>query len=237
MTVAFLDLDGTLSRGSHTIRFPRALADLGLINPTIADDIEALAAAYAAGAMRWTPYATAVDVAYGRAIRGMRAEEFQGAGRAYAASPTAQLSYYDHALPLVAAVRESGRTAILTTGSPSEIVAPLALFLGVDAFHATELEIIDGRYTGVIAHDGGGRDAKRAVAERYRSEGHDLSCAAGFGDTASDLGFLNLVQHPVAVKPNDELLPHAQQRGFAICSTADEVLAVARALPRIQKAS
>lgn len=93
-----------------------------------------------------------------------------------------------------------GNNIILVTGTFREIVAPLMEVVGAcDAFVAP-LEEIGGRYTGRLCGlpmiGPGKSEAVRGYMTRYWVDARE---AFAYGDDESDIPFLELVGHPVAV--------------------------------------
>ncbi|MEO0600402.1 MAG: HAD-IB family hydrolase [Myxococcota bacterium] len=112
--------------------------------------------------------------------------------------------------------RESGDQLVLAT-SGTQFAAKAAVdAYGLETFVCTELEIVDGHFTGRIKALAVG-DAKlhrvQAWADR---EGHDLSTATFYSDSMTDVALLERVAHPVVVNPDRRLRRHAQERGWPI---------------------
>ena len=84
---------------------------------------------------------------------------------------------YDEAMDLIDEHHQAGRRVVIVSASPSELVRPLGLHLGVDDVIASEAAIDDnGRYTGELAFFCTGREKADAVrlfaaarADRSRS--------------------------------------------------------------------
>jgi phosphoserine phosphatase len=71
------------------------------------------------------------------------------------------------------------------------MVAPLAAELGVDAFTANELEIVDGRLTGRLLGQIVDRAAKEHHLRRWATQfGVPMARTIGLGDGANDLDML-----------------------------------------------
>jgi HAD superfamily hydrolase (TIGR01490 family) len=123
---------------------------------------------------------------------------------------------YDEALALIAEHRDAGRPVFIVSASPEEIVAPLAEYLGVERWIATQAEVEDGRYTGRVAFYAFGphkADAMRVLAE---AEDLDLAASYAYSDSATDEPMLAVVGHPVAVNPDRELLRTARERAWEV---------------------
>ncbi|MGI8663061.1 MAG: HAD family hydrolase [Acidimicrobiales bacterium] len=131
---------------------------------------------------------------------------------------------YDEALELMREHREAGRKIFIVSASPEEIVAPLAHYLGVDAYLGTRTELdAEGRYNGVMAfycYGPAKADAMREIAERDEI---DLAGSYAYSDSATDIPMLEAVGHAVAVNPDRELARRAKESGWDVRTFANEV--------------
>jgi HAD superfamily hydrolase (TIGR01490 family) len=124
---------------------------------------------------------------------------------------------YAEAKELIAWHRAQGRRVYLVSASPSELVEPLADYLGVDGAIASTARVDEaGRYTGEMAFYAYGpykAEAMRALAE---AEGIDLAESYSYSDSYTDAPMLEVVGHPVAVNPDRVLRKLAEERGWEI---------------------
>ena len=119
--------------------------------------------------------------------------------------------------------RENGDTLIIITATNSFITGPIAAALGVDNLIATEPEIIDGRYTGLVAGIPCFRDGKLTRLETWLlANQQNLEGSCFYSDSHNDLALLEMVSKPVAVDPDDTLAQHAASKGWPIISLRDE---------------
>ena len=94
----------------------------------------------------------------------------------------------------------------IISASPEEIVAPLALYLGVDEAIASRAKLDDeGRYTGEVEFYSYGPFKADAIVEAARLHDIDLAASYAYSDSATDLPMLEIVGHPVVVNPDREL--------------------------------
>jgi HAD superfamily hydrolase (TIGR01490 family) len=124
---------------------------------------------------------------------------------------------FGEALELIDEHQAAGRSVVIVSSAPEEVVRPLGEFLGVDDVIATRPEV-DGRgnYTGELAFYGYGphkADAIRAMAAR---EGLDLTASYAYTDSVTDEPMLLAVGHPVAVNPDRELARLSRDEGWPI---------------------
>lgn len=124
---------------------------------------------------------------------------------------------YTEAMELIAAHQEAGRDVIVISSSGTEIVEPICARLGVDHAVGTQMVIDDdGRYTGDILFYAYGENKAVAMRALAEESGYDLSESYAYTDSFTDLPMLDLVGHPVAVNPDDELRATAKERRWPI---------------------
>ncbi|MBU6328814.1 MAG: HAD-IB family hydrolase [Acidobacteria bacterium] len=124
---------------------------------------------------------------------------------------------YDEAIVLIEGHRAAGRKVYLVSASPEEIVAPLAMHLGLDGLIASRARLdADGRYTGEVGFYCYGEQKVMAMRELATREGIDLSASFAYSDSATDLPMLRSVGHPIAVNPDRELTRVARAEGWPI---------------------
>jgi phosphoserine phosphatase len=130
---------------------------------------------------------------------------------------------YEEAVDLIEEHHEAGRDVIIISSSGTEIVEPIGERLGVDRALGTQVEIVDGKYTGEIlfyAYGEGKAEAMRALAEE---NGYDLAESYAYTDSATDLPMLEIVGHPVCVNPDAPLRAIARERGWPVVDFARPV--------------
>jgi HAD superfamily hydrolase (TIGR01490 family) len=109
----------------------------------------------------------------------------------------------------------------LVTATNRFITAPIAAELGIEHLVATDIEEVDGMFTGKPFGTPCFREGKiKRVDEWLASMGHRLGDFESwfYSDSLNDLPLLERVNHPVAVDPDATLRAHAQQRGWPILS-------------------
>ena len=111
-------------------------------------------------------------------------------------------------------------TAIVTATNRF-ITAPIAAELGVPKLIATDIEEVDGVFTGKPRGTPNFREGKiERVNEWLAERGRKLPDYESwfYSDSLNDLPLLELVTHPVAVDPDATLRAHAAERGWPIIS-------------------
>lgn len=106
----------------------------------------------------------------------------------------------------VEAHRQRGDKLAIVTASTPYIARQLALDLQIDVVLATELEVVEGTFTGRLAGDPCfGRFKIDAVQKLLEDAHFSLQDAYFYSDSDSDAPLLERVGHPVAVRPDPRL--------------------------------
>lgn len=148
-------------------------------------------------------------------MRGKSAEATRQAGRRAVEALLPMVQPY--ALDVLAAHRAEGRTLVLATTSPEDLVRPLADTLGFDDVIATRYAERDGCYTGNL--DGGfvwGPGKRKAVAAWAAHYGVALSESHAYSDSFFDVPLLQSVGHPHALNADPRLVAVAMARRWPL---------------------
>ncbi|MED5492872.1 MAG: HAD family hydrolase [Pseudomonadota bacterium] len=115
--------------------------------------------------------------------------------------------------------RQAGDTLMIITATNRFITGPIARHLGIDLLLATECERANGQYTGRTTDIPCFRDGKVTRLERWLLENNrTLEGSYFYSDSHNDLPLLGMVDHPVAVDPDDTLRAHAEAQGWPVIS-------------------
>jgi HAD superfamily hydrolase (TIGR01490 family) len=123
---------------------------------------------------------------------------------------------YDEAVSLIEEHQLAGRDVIIVSASGSEVVEPIGEMLGADGVVATQMRIVDGRYTGEIDHYAYGANKAAALQRLADEHNYDLSRSYAYSDSVTDVHMLEVVGHPYAVNPDRELRKEALERGWPV---------------------
>jgi HAD superfamily hydrolase (TIGR01490 family) len=109
---------------------------------------------------------------------------------------------------------------VIITATNRFVTGPIAEALGVPNLLATDLEEVDGRFTGRARGTPCFREGKVKRLEEWltlRSERlSDYGESWFYTDSINDLPLLQLVTHPVAAHPDARLRAHAEAQGWAV---------------------
>lgn len=227
---AFFDLDKTIIASSSALAFSRSFYAGGLINRrSVVRSAFAQRAYFLGGAghsQTERVRAFLSDLSAGWSVDAVRQIV------ADAVDPTVTPLVFAEALDLLREHQAAGHDVIIVSASAAAVVEPIGQLLGADDVIATQLEIVDGHYTGVITSYVYA-DAKAAAISALAAErGYDLSRCYAYSDSDTDLPMLELVGNPSVVNPDKELRRIAAEHGWPILQFARPVALRPRVEPR-----
>ncbi|OGA12492.1 MAG: phosphoserine phosphatase [Betaproteobacteria bacterium RIFCSPLOWO2_02_FULL_63_19] len=118
--------------------------------------------------------------------------------------------------------RASGSLCAIITATNAFVTEPIAREFGVEHLLATELEVIDGGFTGRPHGTPCFREGKVARVDQWlHAQGmsvQSFSASWFYSDSLNDLPLLEYVTRPVAVDPDDVLRRTARERGWDVIS-------------------
>ena len=123
----------------------------------------------------------------------------------------------DKGLELVRKHLQAGDFCIMITATNEFITTPIAKLFGVDLLIATELQISDDKYNGLISGTPCYQDGKVTKLKAWINKQENrfsLSDAIFYSDSINDLPLLEEVAMPVAVDPDQRLRDKAKSEGW-----------------------
>jgi len=211
---AFFDLDKTILARSSALAFARPFYKGGLIGRS-----DVVRSAYA----QFIFLASGADHSQMESMRTYMSELVDGWDVAKVREIVAETIdeiidpvIYEEAVALIDQHHAEGRDVIVISSSGTEVVEPIGDRLGVDIAIGTQMAIEDGRYTGEILFYAYGEGKAEAMRELAAERGYNLGASYAYSDSITDLPMLEIVGHPTAVNPDDELRAIADEREWPI---------------------
>jgi HAD superfamily hydrolase (TIGR01490 family) len=125
----------------------------------------------------------------------------------------------DQAETLINHHRQAGDRVLVITSTNRFIVEPICKSLGIDEIIATDLQIIDGKYTGKVD---GTPTFKEGKVERFnqwlKEQNTNNEGSYFYSDSINDMPMLLEVAYPIAVDPDPALRKEAESRHWEIIS-------------------
>ena len=125
----------------------------------------------------------------------------------------------DQAETLINHHRQAGDRILVITSTNRFIVEPICNSLGINEIIATDLQIIDGKYTGKVD---GTPTFKEGKVERFnqwlREQNTNNEGSYFYSDSINDMPMLLEVTYPIAVDPDPALRKEAESRHWKIIS-------------------
>lgn len=213
MSLAIFDLDNTLLRGDSDHAWGRFLIENHIVDGAEYErENERYYSEYQAGTldiMEFLAFALRPLAAHDRATLDRWHHEYMRTKVAPMITPEARALVDKH--------RARGDTLVIITATNRFVTEPIAREFGVPYLIATEPEERNGSFTGKVAGTPSYREGKVARLSSWMAEhGTTLRDSWFYSDSHNDLPLLSLVDHPVAVNPDDILRQEAQKRGWQI---------------------
>ena len=212
--LAIFDLDKTIIDTSASMAYRRPMAERGLIGTT-----EMLRMMALLGNYMLTTHTEDNMNATKEALIGMIKGRDEVAMRSVAQDALTEVItpyIYSEARKLLDWHRQQGHAIAIVTASASVMVEPIAAELGTNHLIATELEVVDGKFTGNVLHFNKGAAKVERIRELAESHGYELADSYAYSDSATDIPMLELVGNPTAVNPDRPLRKTAMSRGWPI---------------------
>jgi HAD superfamily hydrolase (TIGR01490 family) len=213
LPLAIFDLDNTLLRGDSDYAWGQFLIENRVVDGAAYErENNHYYAQYRAGSldiMEFLTFALRPLVAHERATLDRWHQQYMQTKVRPMITPQARALVDKH--------RQRGDTLVIISATNRFVTGPIAEEFNVPNLIATEPEIRGGRFTGKIAGTPCFREGKVIRLKNWAQEhGQSLQGSWGYSDSHNDLPLLSLVEHPVAVNPDDILRREAQKRGWEI---------------------
>lgn len=219
---SLFDLDGTLTKGYMITEFANHLMKKNLFSKKGNNKIKSLKKLFLSKKITYREVAVRLPEIFANSLEGTKSNKVNKETKIFT-QKIIDNRLFSYTNDLVALMKSYGLT-IGISGSPIEVVGIMGKYFDFDSCYGTEVEVLDGRYTGKLKQNLIAKEGKEAVFETIIKQNLiDLEKSFGFGDTAQDMAFLSKVGYPVAVNPNRELLKIANEKNWIICQS-EEVL-------------
>jgi HAD superfamily hydrolase (TIGR01490 family) len=213
LTLAIFDLDNTLLRGDSDHAWGRFLIENHIVDGEEYErENDRYYAQYQAGTldiMEFLAFALRPLARHDRATLDAWHRQYMQTKVMPMITPAARA--------LVNLHRAHGDTLVIITATNRFVTEPIAEEFEIPHLIATEPEVLEGRFTGKVAGTPCYREGKVTRLKSWmQQQGQTFQDLWFYSDSHNDLPLLSIVDHPVAVNPDDILRREAQQRGWQI---------------------
>ncbi|HKA93950.1 MAG TPA: HAD-IB family hydrolase [Acidimicrobiia bacterium] len=214
-SAAFFDLDKTIIAKSSVLAFGRPFYREGLLSRrTIVKSLYAQVVFMLVGADE--EKMEKLRVAMSAMTRGWNRDHVASIVRETLTDVIEPIIYAE-ALELFDEHHAAGRDVVIVSSAPTEVVEPLAEFLGADDAIGTRAAVdAEGNYTGELEFYAYGAHKAQAIRQLAAREHINLAMSYAYTDSVTDLPMLELVGHPVAVNADKDLARVARERDWEI---------------------
>jgi HAD superfamily hydrolase (TIGR01490 family) len=219
--LAVFDVDGTLFRRGLLPALTRRLVNEEVFPERVREELSEDYYAWVERRGSYETYDELVMELFLRELKGVSVAELRRCAIAEVEAHGRRLHIYTR--DVARRLEQAGYYLIAISGSPQEILDLFLKPLGFDRAWGTVLAQDEGRYTGEVLQDP--FKNKRRVLEGFLGEADvGLEGSVGVGDTLSDVGFLEMVETPIAFNPNRRFFEVARQRGWPIVVERKDVI-------------
>ncbi len=221
--IAIFDIDGTIFRKNLHFELINELTWMKVFPREARDQLSSVYSGWLKHEGTYEDYRKALVALYAEHIKGCSQEAVLEASKILI--PFHAKRTYIYAERLIEKLRAENYHLLVISGSPIEVVEEYnRQYLKFDAAFGSVYEVDDqGLYTGKATFEPSKN--KGSLVEQYLFE-HKLTLADsyGIGDTGSDMSFLELVEHPIAFNPNQNLKGVAEEKGGKIVVEKKDVI-------------
>ncbi|HTN30179.1 MAG TPA: HAD family hydrolase [Pseudomonas sp.] len=213
MTLAIFDLDETLIAGNSPSLWGRYLGALGWLDlEEFVPREQAMVRLYAARKLTLEEYLAFTL----QPLAGRTPAECRAMADRFSAEVIVPL-FYTQALECLAHHRAAGDAILVISATQRFLVESICAQLDIQHALGTDMEVVEGRYTGQTQGILTYREGKIEALGQWRARyGVPAGDSHFYSDSQNDLPLLCAVEHPHAVNPDATLRAHAQAHGWDI---------------------
>ncbi|HIH16179.1 MAG TPA: HAD-IB family phosphatase [Candidatus Diapherotrites archaeon] len=222
MKFAVFDVDGTLARETLSLKLVEALTERGLFPAENFDSVLAIVDRYKRREATWQERGEQVVRQWCFGFKGKKQADVLQAAETVFEEFT---GWRDRAPELVQWFNARGYYTVALSRALVEALTACQKRLGTQKIIGTELEVVEGIYTGRLKTDLRPDAAKKELLEKLVKErGLEKAGSYAFGDTEHDAPMFELVETPVCLHPNSVLRNLALQKNWRVHESVEECL-------------
>jgi phosphoserine phosphatase len=233
-SLAFFDIDGTLTHGFTIFSFAEFLNNKGCFSPSHLSLMKQDKATYQGsgkGEQDYYEFAVKLVDHYAQGLKDQNAEQIQSLSPSFLEDALQDriTDYRIHGFAgTLVKMMEPFATTIAISGSPQESLTSLTTYLGFQELNSTLIEIKQGRYTGRVDRNLAISGSKKQLVGTYLVNEVNLETSFAFGDSVQDVPILEVVGNAFVMGGNPELQKIGTQRGWVVISEQDDIVGVVK---------
>jgi len=225
MKFVVFDIDGTLVKESVGRDFIVWLTYKGKFPKKVLEEIYTIKKTYKKKKISYARHQKEIMAAWLKGFKGIKKNELKNLSEKFGKN---YREFFPGSLELVKFFREKGFYCIVISGAFEEAINVIQPKFKFDLIVGTKFESKKGKYTGKILDKMWHRKIKKRLLKKIIKEKKlDLKDSFCFGDSEQDSHMMGLVEYPVALHPNKELLGIAERNNWKKFFDAKKALAFA----------
>ncbi len=218
--IAIFDIDGTIFRKNLQFELLEGLSWQGIFPREERDKLVKYYRGWLENKSSYELYRQMLVKLYQKNIKGCSFKEVSSVAKKVAKFHHGRLFLYTSKI-----FKKLQKThfTVAISGSPEEIVKEFNRHLKFDRAYGTVFEVKNGIYTGKEEY-APVVDKEKALKKFLEETGYSLKNSYGVGDTDSDIGFLKMVEHPIAFNPDKPLKRRAEKENWKIVVERKDVI-------------
>lgn len=220
--LAIFDIDGTIFRSSLVIELSHALVDAGIFPVAARKEISKEYLAWLNRKGSYEAYINKVVKIYVKYIAGKKFTTVDKIAQQVIAFQKDRV--YRFTRDFIKKLKAGGYFLAAISGSPSYIVQKYAKAIGFNLFFGTELEVVNGKFTGKVKSLDSAFNKAKIVKDLAKKYNANLKLSVAVGDTEGDIAMLKLVGRRVAFNPNLGLAKFAKKHNWTVVAERKDVI-------------
>lgn len=222
--LAVFDIDGTIFRSSLTVELVNGFFRAGIFPKSAKKEMEADYLAWMDRKAHYDQFTKKLIEILFKHLPGQKKEDVDKVVDDILSWQKDRV--YRYTRDLIKKLKKQKYHLIAISGSPTYIVQKFAIGMGFDIAYGLFYEAVEGVFTGnVISLDPVEHKERvlKHILEKYEIN-PDLKNSYAVGDTHIDIPLLEMVGHPVAFNPNQELAKYAKKKQWKIVVERKDVI-------------
>lgn len=197
---ALLDWDNTLRKGFTIISWTKYLCDKKAIREETYGKLLRQFELYKAKEISYEQLATSTTEVYAQALVGVDLNSIENLAHNFYLEDTDVFSYTNKLFDLF---KEKKIDSIIISGSPKIVLSQYAKHFGFSEIYGMDIEVLDGRYTGVVNQDYG---AEKFQIVKQICHNRNNTPLISFGDSGVDDPLLKVAKYGYFIDRKEEMI-------------------------------